>query len=227
SLPGPYSNIGGATTVNYISWPEIWVNGVKMGNITHNGSQFSYADGITPEIFHVEQSGEYIVLKPTNSTDVVEVKHSSYFAYNGDSESPYTKLLSGVITSGPSQNVIAQLQTSYILPVSNGTYTSMTRDSYSGNSTYFSPFIVNYSSGSGINIVEKEELSIFFTSPSVLSFKSESPIQRVALYSIAGNKVVEKRGEIQELEVSYLSSGVYMVQVLLKNGRTFSQKIVK
>jgi hypothetical protein len=228
SLPGPYGNTGdgrGTTYINYISWPEVWINGMKMGNITHNGTQFSYAEGITSEMFHVGQSGEYIELKPATS-DVVEVKLDDYFTYNGINKG-INRLWSGIVLSGWPTNFIGQIQSSYTLPVQSGTYTICSGDDYASNPGYFSPFIVSYPT-SGISIVEKiGHFTISNPVQSVLFLTSEYPIQRVAVYSLTGTKLIEKNGDIREVEVSYLSPGIYVVQIVLKSGEVVSQKIVK
>ncbi|GHT72550.1 hypothetical protein AGMMS50262_01540 [Bacteroidia bacterium] len=157
SLPGPYDNTGSdgvqGTKVSYISWPEIWVNGVKMGNITHNGAQFSYAEGITQEIFHVEQSGEYVELRPQNASDIVELRCNPYFTtYNGSKGGVnwlYAQYIAG--------EKVAGMQSSYILNVPYEEYLFITGDSYGAsprNDVYFSIRKPDYVPVAGISLPE-------------------------------------------------------------------------
>jgi uncharacterized protein YjdB len=128
--------------INYISWPEVWKNGTKMGNITHGGTQFSYASGITPAMFPVEQSGGYVKLKP-NTGEQLELKTSVYFTNNGSNQG-YNRLWSGILSSGWTPGPFGSNTTNYTLPMQNGEYTYASR-AYSTDIEY-NPFYVEYAS---------------------------------------------------------------------------------
>ncbi|GHV27553.1 hypothetical protein FACS1894176_09580 [Bacteroidia bacterium] len=215
SLPGSYDNLGDGgymgTIVSYISDPWIKVDGAvvpekehlkdfndSLGTLTVNGTSFPIYGTIVAENY-------------------VEIQLSNLF-----NDSNYGKFLfqygdDAFIASGVLMYQIT----------SSGTYYLQTR---SGPSCPIErtgiKVVITESSGSGIVEMEKKP----FISPSfvqsVFFISSESPIQRVVIYAISGNKVLEKTGDIREVEVSHLSAGIYVVQVL-KNGKVLSQKIVK
>ncbi|MDR0860196.1 MAG: T9SS type A sorting domain-containing protein [Candidatus Peribacteria bacterium] len=222
SLPGSYGIIlkkksTGSTwniryVISYVSDPWIKIDGVvvtgkehlrdfndPLGDLTVNGTSYPIYGTIFAESY-------------------VEIQLSSLF-----SNSDYGKVL---FRYGDENFIAAGVLTYQI--TSSGTYYLQTR---SGPSCPIErvgiKVVITGSSGSGI-IEMKEKL---FISPSfvqsVLFISSESPIQRLAIHAISGNKVLERIGDIREVEVSHLSAGIYVVQVFLKNGKVLSQKIVK
>ncbi|MDR3168330.1 MAG: Ig-like domain-containing protein [Candidatus Peribacteria bacterium] len=149
-LVGKYGNggvsngQGGFAFINYISWPEIWKNGTKMGKITHGGTQFSHESGITPAMFPVEQSGGYVKLKP-NAGDQLELRTSVYFTNNGNNQG-VNRFWSGIVSSGWAPGPFGSNKTNYTLPIQNGEYTYASR-AYSTDIEY-NPFYVEYASSS-------------------------------------------------------------------------------
>ncbi|GHV24666.1 hypothetical protein FACS1894176_01480 [Bacteroidia bacterium] len=93
-----------------------------------------------------------------------------------------------------------------------------------GNREYWAKWTID----TGIEEVEKISFRVY-PNPvqSTLFFTSEVPISRVAVYGLSGNKVVEKIGNISELELFQLHSGIYIVRVFLEGGEALSRKIVK
>jgi len=60
----------------------------------------------------------------------------------------------------------------------------------------------------------------------ILKINSESPLTKVEIYSLLGNKIKEVRTNLNSIETKYLNNGVYIVKVYSKNSSK-TMKIVK
>ncbi len=57
--------------------------------------------------------------------------------------------------------------------------------------------------------------------------RSDEQIQTVEIYSVSGEKLLSRNGrDIQSLNVSNLSKGIYLVRVKTNSGKVFSQKLI-
>ncbi|MDR2541270.1 MAG: InlB B-repeat-containing protein [Candidatus Peribacteria bacterium] len=122
SLPGPYVIYGDGTVaydVSYISWPEIWVNGVKVGNIADNGTRWIPTGSTTWG--QVGESGGYVEIRPASVTDVVELRLNSFFAGNGGNN---LLRLNNVIQTPYNQSVYVLSNGIFQLTTSSGGYGS-------------------------------------------------------------------------------------------------------
>jgi len=98
---------------------------------------------------------------------------------------------------------------------------------YEGVNIYASPG----SAGTGILKVAEESLEkgiAMYPNPvqNVLYINSKSPLTKVEIYSLLGNKIKEVRTNLNSIETKYLSQGVYIVKVYSENGSK-TMKIVK
>lgn len=86
---------------------------------------------------------------------------------------------------------------------------------------------VNAPMGVEDHIISNSEVQI---SPnpatSVLHFRAEEVISLVEMYNMQGQRVIAESGDIQTVNISHLSNGIYMVRVTTPTGVS-TQKIVK
>jgi hypothetical protein len=66
----------------------------------------------------------------------------------------------------------------------------------------------------------------------ILKISSSAPLSRIVVYSMSGSKIKElsvsgSENSAQELNLGELSRGNYIIQVVSKQGKTESRKIIK
>lgn len=72
--------------------------------------------------------------------------------------------------------------------------------------------------------------SILYPNPvkDILYFKSRQAIKNVIIYSMEGRKIMEvNHKEMESVNVSHLTKGVYMVEIHFADGKKISEKIIK
>jgi len=95
-----------------------------------------------------------------------------------------------------------------------------------GDGTYSNYIMVVYYDASGINNVNSVEVQAY-PNPvkDYLYIKSEQPIEHVSIYSQMGGLVMSESNVNDRIDVSALSSGVYIIKVFIEN-RIITQKII-
>ena len=98
--------------------------------------------------------------------------------------------------------------------------------SYNGADIYASPGSAN--STLGIRNLFKEKILHIYPNPvkELLTIDSQVKITKVEIYSILGKKVLEKKSNLNSIQISGLSNGIYIVKIHFENEFIF-RKIIK
>jgi endonuclease/exonuclease/phosphatase family metal-dependent hydrolase len=83
---------------------------------------------------------------------------------------------------------------------------------------------------SGIeNATRSNSIQIYPTQvQNTLNIQSESPVRKINIYSMTGQKQLEANNpEMESVDISSLPKGIYIVEIFADNGTTFKGKIIK
>lgn len=86
--------------------------------------------------------------------------------------------------------------------------------------------VANFSATASVDDFDKSNFSIYPNpTSSILNIKSNIKINKLTVYNLRGQKVLESN--LETINVSNLTSGIYMLQIMDEKGRTTIKKLIK
>lgn len=116
-----------------------------------------------------------------------------------------------------------------VLRIGGGAGKTYASKIYIGNLFVFNGEPTNLWTPSAINSAQNDKKLVIY--PTVVSesftINSESAVKSVEMYSSVGQRVVSLKGSNNEVNVSGLNAGVYIVTVTLEDGTKSTEKLIK
>lgn len=243
TIPLPVVNLGNDTAV----CPGETV----LLNAGNTGAAYLWNDGTTTQTKTVSDEGAYTVTVTANgcsATDAITITHIDAPAADGINA---TYSDSATYTFYP---LNPQFSSAYVWDFGDGTPTvsgMLVQHTYANNGIYtvtctmegqcsgtlvpitrtVDVFDAAGGNGTGIRDMDNKNGLVVYPNPGnglvTIESKAGMNIETVELYSIAGQRLIKKHFNAPKVTVdaSHLSSGIYLINVLKKNGSVFIQKI--
>ena len=222
------------------------------GQTYHSYSKGAYSG----DNFAVGKSGSEINVNGTASFKTIQISNTSYAAhsmtngdffakqFNGDDWFELTiEGFNGTISTGTVKVFLADSSnaTTTILntwkSVDLSSLGEVSKLTFSLNSSdvgdwgintpsFFAMDQVMFNIITSSNNVAKQELNIY-PNPATTSVKIPSGFESVKIYSITGNLIFKELNPSNTLDISFLNTGVYMVQAINRNIISTTQLIIK
>jgi|GEM_PF-3845844 hypothetical protein len=206
-----YYNLKDMTIFNYISNGDSDGFIVKLGNAVHPTPANLPPTAVT-DFFTMISNGTQTFSVLTNDQGV-----STTYTIHIISQPLHGTIAvntNGTITYTPTGNLVND-SFQYTIENSNGLVSNVaTANIINGNLS--------------VQNVEADQKITLYPNPtdSILHIRSSSEITAIVIFDMSGNQLIEVKGK-NKIDVSKLTSGVYIVSAKMKNGETFHHTFIK